>query len=199
LLGDGCDQHCVASQPAGPALRGDVPDTRRKARRQRAFAFSRQSTGSDFWHFESEMADSLRPTFERLPFLGDCDWRPGSMCTAWPSLQWNVAKFFAMAADKLGMLSPHCRADAREHSALTGKGCNNPRTSRGGRVLSVSADLQYFRLTVANHHHVAGSASCRVCQLRSQDIKQIDGIWCIAFAAEAGSLRCTRPYGMKAF
>jgi hypothetical protein len=28
-----------------------------------------------------------------------------------------------------------------------------------------------------------------ICQVRSEDIKQITGIWCIAFAAEAGSLK----------
>jgi len=66
----------------------------------------------------------LRRIFEIFRFSGDSDRRPGSIGTAGPSLQWNVAKFFAMAADKLGMLS--CRADAREHSALTAKGCNNP-------------------------------------------------------------------------
>ena len=34
-----------------------------------------------------------------------------------------------------------------------------------------------------------GARIAEICQLRSEDIKQIDGIWCIAFAAEAGSLK----------
>ena len=34
-----------------------------------------------------------------------------------------------------------------------------------------------------------GARISEICQLRSEDIKQIDGIWCIAFAAEAGSLK----------
>ena len=50
---------------------------------------SRQSLGSDFGHSRSEIANSLRRTFEKLPFLGDCGRRPGSICTARPSLQCN--------------------------------------------------------------------------------------------------------------
>jgi hypothetical protein len=46
-----------------------------------------QSPGSDFGHSRSEIADSLRRTFEKLPFLGDCGRRPGSICTAWPRRQ----------------------------------------------------------------------------------------------------------------
>ncbi len=34
-----------------------------------------------------------------------------------------------------------------------------------------------------------GARIAEICQLRFEDIKQIDGIWCIAFAAEAGSLK----------
>jgi len=34
-----------------------------------------------------------------------------------------------------------------------------------------------------------GARIAEICQLRSEDIRQIDGIWCIAFAAEAGSLK----------
>ena len=34
-----------------------------------------------------------------------------------------------------------------------------------------------------------GARIAEICQLRTEDIKQIDGIWCIAFAAEAGSLK----------
>jgi hypothetical protein len=41
---------------------------------------SHQSPGSDFGHSQSEIADSLRRTFEKLPFLGDCGRRPGSIC-----------------------------------------------------------------------------------------------------------------------
>src|ERR1019366_5236999 len=48
-----------------------------------------QSPGSNFRHSQSEIAHSLRRTFEKLPFLGDCGRRPGSICTPWPSLQCN--------------------------------------------------------------------------------------------------------------
>jgi integrase len=34
-----------------------------------------------------------------------------------------------------------------------------------------------------------GARIAEICQLRSEDIKRIDDIWCIAFAAEAGSLK----------
>ena len=34
-----------------------------------------------------------------------------------------------------------------------------------------------------------GARISEICQLRSEDVKEIDGIWCIAFAAEAGSLK----------
>jgi hypothetical protein len=34
-----------------------------------------------------------------------------------------------------------------------------------------------------------GARIAEICQLRPEDIKKIDGIWCIAFAAEAGSLK----------
>jgi hypothetical protein len=43
-----------------------------------------RSPGSKFGHFDSEIADSLRPVFEIFPFLGDCGRRRGSICTAWP-------------------------------------------------------------------------------------------------------------------
>ncbi|WP_322518289.1 DUF6538 domain-containing protein [Rhodopseudomonas palustris] len=35
----------------------------------------------------------------------------------------------------------------------------------------------------------SGARISEICQLRSEDIKQIDGIWCMAFAPEAGSLK----------
>ena len=34
-----------------------------------------------------------------------------------------------------------------------------------------------------------GARISEICQLRTEDVKEIDGIWCIAFAAEAGSLK----------
>ena len=34
-----------------------------------------------------------------------------------------------------------------------------------------------------------GARISEICQLRAEDIKQIEGMWCIAFAAEAGSLK----------
>ena len=34
-----------------------------------------------------------------------------------------------------------------------------------------------------------GARIAEICQLRGEDVKQIEGVWCIAFAAEAGSLK----------
>jgi adenylate cyclase len=43
-----------------------------------------QSPGSSFRRSRSQIADSLRRIFEKLPFLGDCGRRRGSIYTAWP-------------------------------------------------------------------------------------------------------------------
>src|SRR5712664_1307922 len=40
-----------------------------------------RSPSSHFRHSQGEIADSLRRTFGKLPFLGDCGRRPGSICT----------------------------------------------------------------------------------------------------------------------
>jgi hypothetical protein len=45
-----------------------------------------RSPGSNFGHSQTETADSLRGTFEKLPFLGACGWRLNSICTARPEL-----------------------------------------------------------------------------------------------------------------
>src|SRR3981081_1367817 len=50
------------------------------------------SLDSEFGQFRSKIADSLRQTFEKLPFLGDWGWRPGSICTAWPELAVHLLK-----------------------------------------------------------------------------------------------------------
>jgi hypothetical protein len=45
---------------------------------------SHRSPGSDFGQSRRELDESLRRKCEKLPFLGDCGQRPGSICTAWP-------------------------------------------------------------------------------------------------------------------
>jgi hypothetical protein len=71
---------------------------------------SHQSPGYDFGHFLREIANSLRRTFEKLPFLGDR--RPETRfdlhCLAELAVQ--LAQFSALAAGKLGTPSQHCRA-----------------------------------------------------------------------------------------
>ncbi len=65
---------------------------------------SHEFLGSDIGHSRSEIADSLRQIFEKLPFLGDCGWRPGPICTAWPSLQCNSSNAVAAGnPDKSGV------------------------------------------------------------------------------------------------
>jgi hypothetical protein len=80
--GDWRDQHCVASQAVRcseivPLIFAERPANGGLLR------INPQSPGSDFGHSPSEMADSLRRTFEKFPFLGDRGRRQGSICTAW--------------------------------------------------------------------------------------------------------------------
>jgi hypothetical protein len=77
-----------------------------KARQWRAFANCYRSPGSGIGVSGSEIADSLRRIFEIFPFSGDWGRRPGSICTAWPSLQCKPALFSAMTARKSGMWKP---------------------------------------------------------------------------------------------
>ncbi len=51
-----------------------------------------RSPGSGIGVSGSEIADSLRRIFEIFPFSGDWGRRPGSICTAWPSLQCHPLK-----------------------------------------------------------------------------------------------------------
>ena len=122
LRGDGCDQHCVASQPVRRLEKMSLISAERPANGG-LLRIGHRSPGSDFGHSRSEIADSLRRIIEKLPFLGDCGRRPGSICTAWPSLQCN-SPFSALASGKLGMPSRHCRAggdwDLRSASLSSG-------------------------------------------------------------------------------
>ena len=71
------------------------------------------SLDSGFGRFRLGLADSLRRIFEIFPFSGDSDRRPGSIRTAGPCLEWNIAKFSATTAGKLGMPSSDCSAERR--------------------------------------------------------------------------------------
>jgi hypothetical protein len=51
--------------------------------------FNGRPPGTDLGHFRLGLAASLRRILEIFPFLGDRRRRPGSICTAWPSLQCN--------------------------------------------------------------------------------------------------------------
>jgi hypothetical protein len=81
LLGDWCDQHCVASQPVRrpeklPLLPAEKPANGGLLR------LRRQSPDPGLRHFLTKIAGSLRRTFEKFPFLGDGGRRLGSICTA---------------------------------------------------------------------------------------------------------------------
>jgi hypothetical protein len=111
-----------------------------------------ESLGSDFGHSRSEIADSLRQTFEKLPFLGDCGWRPGPICTAWPSLQYNSPNSPPIAAGKLGMPSPHCRAE------LAVECCQIPRL---GRPTDRECEDMSCLLSSFGTSNLASLANCR--------------------------------------
>jgi hypothetical protein len=70
-----------------------------------------RSPGSGFGHLQSQIADSLRRIFEIFPFFGDGDWRPGSIRHCVVQFAVQFAKFSALAAGKLRLLTPHCRAE----------------------------------------------------------------------------------------
>jgi len=70
--------------------------------------FSERSPDTEFGHFWSEISESLRRTFEKLPFLGDCGRRPGSICTASPAWQSRVTIFAAknsLVSDTAGWIA----------------------------------------------------------------------------------------------
>ena len=88
MLGDGCDQHCVASQAVRrleilPRATPEMPANGGLLR------IGGRSLDSEFGPLQGEISDSLRRIFEIFPFLGDGGWRLGSICTAWSSLQCN--------------------------------------------------------------------------------------------------------------
>ena len=100
LRGDGCDQHCVASQPVRRAEK--ISLITHKGPPSAAFCNWRSVSRLRIWPLSEGNAESLRRIFEIFPFLGDGGWRSVSICTVWPSLQWNVAKFSVLAADRSG-------------------------------------------------------------------------------------------------
>jgi hypothetical protein len=86
LRGDGCDQHCVASQAVRrsekpPRIPGERPAIGGLLR------FGNGSPGSGFGRFRHKNTVSLRRPFEIFPFLGDRDRRLGSICPAWQTWQ----------------------------------------------------------------------------------------------------------------
>jgi hypothetical protein len=70
LCGDGCDQHCVASQPVRRS-ENRSPILAERPVNGRLPSMRHQSPGSSFRDFRSPIADSLRRIFEKLPLFGD--------------------------------------------------------------------------------------------------------------------------------
>jgi hypothetical protein len=112
LRGDGCDQHCVASQPVRRSEKLPLILAERPANGG-LLHICGQSPDSDFGHSQSKIADSLRRTLGKFPFLGDCGRRPGSICTAWPSLQCNSPKFSRGPRANWGMPRSHFHETVR--------------------------------------------------------------------------------------
>ncbi len=63
----------------GQAPRDFTLSNARNACQRWALRIDGRSPDSEFGHFRSEIADSLRRIFEIFPFLGDRSWRPGSI------------------------------------------------------------------------------------------------------------------------
>src|ERR1700730_10105095 len=74
LLGDWCDQHCVASQPVR-RLETLPPVTSEMPANGGLLRIGYRSPGSEIGRCGSEIADSLRRIFEIFPFSGDSDRR----------------------------------------------------------------------------------------------------------------------------
>jgi hypothetical protein len=87
--GDGCDQHCVASQAVWPSEKRSLILAERPAIGG-LLRISLQSPGSNLGHSLAQLGDSLRLMFEKLPFSGDWGRRPGSIGTTWPRMQRNL-------------------------------------------------------------------------------------------------------------
>src|SRR5882762_9615197 len=78
-----------------------------------------RSPGSQVGRCGSEIADSLRRIFEIFPFLGDSDWRLGSIGTAWRAAQ----SYFPMFDDNLSGSQCRCAgkmSSEERHNATTG-------------------------------------------------------------------------------
>jgi hypothetical protein len=86
--------HCVASQAVRRSEKVPLILAERPANGG-LLRTSHQSPGSDFGHSQREIADSLRRTFEKFPFFGDCVRRLGSICTTRAKLTWSDAPFWA--------------------------------------------------------------------------------------------------------
>src|ERR1700682_219778 len=69
------------------------PDLREMPANCGVLRFNGWSPGTDLGHFRLGLAASLRRILEIFPFLGDRHRRPGSIRTAWPSLQCNSPSF----------------------------------------------------------------------------------------------------------
>ena len=71
----------------------------------RLLRFWQRSSGSRFRQRRGEIAKSLWPNAEIFPFSGDDGRRPGSIYTAWPSLQCNarILVFKAATGEEIGV------------------------------------------------------------------------------------------------
>jgi hypothetical protein len=100
-------------QPGSSELGENVCDRRRKARQWRVFANPAPVSGSGFGHSQNEMPISLQRTFEKLPFLGDCGRRPGSICSERPSLWCKVTAQLSGSKSGMQLRWGHSRSAAR--------------------------------------------------------------------------------------
>jgi hypothetical protein len=83
---------------------------------------SHRSPGSDFGHSQSETADSLRRTFEKFPFLGDCGRAPGAPAIEALREQQLKVEYFASAYSRMhrGIVPHPTHIDAKNVDDLNG-------------------------------------------------------------------------------
>jgi hypothetical protein len=91
-------------------------DTRRKARQWRVFAFLQSVSRLPFWVFAARKSRNSPAGTWKTPVFGRLRPETGFDPHSVAGLAVQLAKFSPLAAGKLGLASPHCRADAASKS-----------------------------------------------------------------------------------
>src|SRR5258708_10940830 len=119
-----------SSRPSQPVRRLETlpPDLLEMPANCGVLRFNGRSPGTDLGHFRLGLADSLRRILEIFPFFGHRRRRPGSICTAWPSLQCNSPGRYTPAAGFSLDVTPH-QAQLAPTSSPPSSALSLPRTT----------------------------------------------------------------------